>query len=246
MEAERLYRQRIYNAYVNARGERLAPDSLAGLRSRGHYLTGFIKRFFPAARESRVLDLGCGHGALLHFAGQLGYRHLRGVDGSPEQVAAAKALGIPCVELGDLFQTLAAQADDSLDVVVAFDVLEHLDRDEGMAFADEVLRVLRPGGRWLIHVPNGESPCVGRILYSDLTHEMAFTRISIAQMLYTCGFSQVHSFEDRPVVHGLLSVARGIGWRLIRIFWLLYIAAETGSRDRRAIFTQNLIAVAYK
>jgi SAM-dependent methyltransferase len=66
----------------------------------------------------------------------------------------------------------------SLDAVIAFDVLEHFGRDELIPLVDAVHRVLRPGGRWIIHVPNGESPFFGSIRYGDLTHELAFTRQS--------------------------------------------------------------------
>jgi len=96
-----------------------------------------------------VLDLGCGHGALIYFARRAGYTNTRGVDGSPEQVAAARRLGIEGVEEGDLLATLASQADGSLDVVVAFDVIEHFTRDELLGFVDQVQRVLRPGGAGL-------------------------------------------------------------------------------------------------
>jgi hypothetical protein len=56
----------------------------------------------------------------------------------------------------------------------------------------------------------------------------------------------VDCFEDTPVVHGVKSAIRALLWRLIRWFWLAYIAIETGGTDRRAIFTQNFLAVAVK
>jgi SAM-dependent methyltransferase len=45
-------------------------------------------------------------------------------------------------------------ADDRFDCVVAIDVLEHLDNDK--SFLAELRRVLRPGGRAVITVPNGD------------------------------------------------------------------------------------------
>ncbi len=88
------YRTRIYNHYVQARDRPLAPTSLDGLRPRAPLLRRLVQRHFPADKNAAVLDLGCGHGTLLHFARQLGYRNALGVDGSPEQVAAARHLGI--------------------------------------------------------------------------------------------------------------------------------------------------------
>ena len=101
------YRRRIYAAYVTGRQQPLAPETVSGLRPRLPYLRRLVRRHFPADREARILDLGCGHGALLHMLRVAGYRNATGVDSSPEQVAAAQRLGIEGVSRGDLVQTLA-------------------------------------------------------------------------------------------------------------------------------------------
>lgn len=240
------YRTRIYTHYVKARERTLAPETLAGLAPRSHALRQLIRRHFPADKNAAVLDLGCGHGALLLFAREAGYTNLRGVDGSPQQVAAARRLGVEGVAEGDLRDTLAAQTDASLDVVIAFDVIEHFSRDELLPFVDEVHRVLKPGGRWIIHVPNGESPFFGSIRYGDLTHEMAFTRTSLSQLLLSSGFGEMRCFEDAPVVDGAKSALRWLLWKGFRGVLRLYIAAETGDASSAHIFSQNLLAVARK
>ena len=240
------YRTRIYTHYVQARTQALAPETLAGLAPRAPSLRRLVREHFPADRHAAVLDLGCGHGALLHFAREAGYTNLRGVDGSPQQVAAARRLGIEGVAEGDLRDTLAALADASLDVVVAFDVIEHFTRDELLPFVDQVHRVLKPGGRWIIHVPNGESPFGSRMRYWDLTHELAFTRTSLGQLLLSSGFADVRCFEDAPVVHGAKSALRWLLWKGFRGVLRLYIAAETGDAGGAHIFSQNLLAVAVK
>lgn len=238
------YRTRIYNHYVQARDRPLAPMTLAGLQPRAPSLRRLVQQHFPAGKDVAVLDLGCGHGALIHFARQLGYRNVRGVDGSPEQVAAAQHLGIEGVAEGDLNAMLLAQPDASLDVVVAFDVIEHFTRDELLPFVDQVHRVLKPGGRWIIHAPNGESPFGSRMRYWDLTHELAFTRSSLSQLLLSSGFSDVRCFEDKPVVHGAKSAMRWALWQGFRGLLRLYLAAETGDASGAHIFSQNLLAVA--
>lgn len=43
-------------------------------------------------------------------------------------------------------------ADDSFDCVVSFQVIEHIKRDR--AFIEEVRRVLKPGGRFIVSTPN--------------------------------------------------------------------------------------------
>ena len=238
------YRRRIYAAYVTGREQPLAPETVGGLRPRLPYFRALVRRHFPADRNARILELGCGHGALLHVLQMAGYRNATGVDGSPEQVGAARRLGIDGVAEGDLVQTLAGTPDASLDVVVAFDVIEHFSKEELIPIVDAVHRVLRPGGIWIIHVPNCEGPFGAYSRHSDFTHELAFSRFSLSQLLRTSGFAPVACYEDRPVPHGLISAVRALGWMMIRTALLAYVAVETGSWDRGAVFSQNMLAVA--
>jgi SAM-dependent methyltransferase len=240
------YRIRIYQHYVHARQQSLAPDTLEGLTPRVPFLNRIIREHFPRDRLAAIVDLGCGHGALVQLARQAGYRNIRGVDGSPEQVAEAKRLGIDEVIYGDLMDTLRSLGDASRDCIIAFDTIEHFTKAELIPYIDQVYRVLRSGGKWIIHTANGESPFAGRTRYGDFTHELAFTRTSIAQLLLTSGFSEVVSYEDVPVPHGMKSAVRWALWRLIRSLLRLYIAAETGDTGRDCIFSQNFLTVAVK
>lgn len=241
-----LYRDRIYNSYVSGRTKVLAPESIRGLAPRRHQLRRIVRQHFPPDRSARVLELGCGHGAMLYFAREAGYQNLRGVDGSPEQVAAADRLGIAGVELGEVLRTLADLPDGSQDCIVAFDVIEHFTRDELIGLVDEVYRALKAGGRWIVHTPNAESPFGARMRYWDLTHELAFTRTSLSHLLLVSGFSNVECFEDYPEPYTAIRLLRWAIWKLIRGGLRLYLAAETGDPSRDAIFSQNLLAVAVK
>lgn len=213
---------------------------------RAPYLQRLIRRHFPYDQLATIIDLGCGQGAIIHFARLAGYTNLRGVDGSGQQIEAAKRLGIEGIEHGDLLETLTTLPDVSQDCIVTFDVIEHFTKVELIIIVDEIRRVLKPGGRWIIHTPNGESPFAGRILFGDFTHELAFTRTSIAQLLYSSGFSNVQSYEDEPVPHGVMSLIRWTLWKCIRGLLRLYLAVETGDTGREAIFSQNFLTVALK
>jgi SAM-dependent methyltransferase len=243
---QNLYRQRIYASYSSARAAPLAPISIEGLKSRLPYLRRLVQKYFPTDHDAAILELGCGHGALLYVLQQMGYQKARGVDGSQEQVAAAMQLGIAGVMQGDIWDALSKTSDASEDVVVAFDLIEHFTKDELIVLIDEVHRVLKPGGTWIIHVPNAESPFGSRVRHGDFTHELAFTRTSLAQVTLSSGFSNCNCFEDKPVAHGLTSTLRAGLWTLMRSALLFYIAVETGDFDRRAIFSQNLTAVAVR
>jgi 2-polyprenyl-3-methyl-5-hydroxy-6-metoxy-1,4-benzoquinol methylase len=243
---ESTYRERIYRHYVNSRSEALAPASVEGLEPRLPYLKKLIRDHFPADRNAAIIDLGCGHGALMHVARAAGYRNIQGVDRSSEQVAAAKRLAIGGVHEGDLMEAISAMPSESCDVVVTFDVIEHFRKDEVIAFVDQVLRILRPEGCWIVHTVNGESPFAGRVRWGDFTHELAFTRESIRQLLVSSGFERVECYEDTPIPHGIKSLIRYLLWKSIRAVLRLWLAIETGEPGRNAIFSQNLLAVATK
>ncbi len=237
------YRRRIYDAYVRAGCVGVPLKVEEAFAQQRPYLDQVVRRHFPADRTTPVLDLGCGAGTLLAAAQAAGYARLMGVDVSPEQVARARELGIE-VRPGDLLETLRDLPEASQGVVTAFDVLEHFTKDEIVPFVDGVYRVLRPGGRWILHLPNGASPFGGAIRYGDFTHELAFTPKSLRQLLVSSGFSDIQCFEDRPVVHGVKSAARRVVWTGIRTLLRLYLAAETGDLGRNAVLSQNLLAVA--
>src|SRR5436190_570685 len=81
-EAEE-YRARFYRSY---RTDQVALDISAERARRGPYLRAIIRRYFPANREAKILDIGCGAALLLYFLREVGYLRLWGIDTSPEQV----------------------------------------------------------------------------------------------------------------------------------------------------------------
>lgn len=97
--------------------------------------------------EPEILDLGCGTGTMLGHLRQFGT--VRGFDADERAVAFCRARGEERVE--QLESDGLPLPDDSLDLVTALDVLEHIEDDRG-ALA-EIARVLRPGGTLLATVP---------------------------------------------------------------------------------------------
>ena len=241
------YRERIYAHYLDAARPAAAarrPEQLP--RGRVDFLRHVVGRHFPPSREAAIIDLGCGDGALVHFARAAGYMGCTGVDAAPAQIAEARRLGVEGVGEGDAMETLRALGDGSQDAIVAFDVIEHFTKDEVLAFADQVRRVLKPGGRWIIHTVNGESPFAGRVRHGDFTHELAFTRASLAQVLAACGFSQTQCFEDAPIPRRPAAALRWVLWQAARLAMMVALVAESGADGTNAILSQNLLCVATK
>ena len=239
------YRAGIFNSYEHAIGGSY-PKSISDLTPRKYHLLNLVRRYFPADKSASILEIGCGHGALIHFARELGYSNMVGIDASRGQVDCARTLGISGVNEGDAMKVLKKLGDESVDSVVALDVLEHCTKEEAWILAAEIERVLAKGGKWIIHTVNAESPFGMAVRYGDFSHESAYTSGSINQLCRANGFSKVVCEEDKIAVHGLVSAIRRIGWFTLRLFFRLLTAIENGDSGKSRIFTRNLLAVATK
>lgn len=94
-----------------------------------------------------ALDVGSAGGHNTQVMGDLGWRAMA-IDASGMATRIGRSHGITVVQ-GDGTQLPFAAG--SLDLVVAYDVLEHINDDAGMV--REVQRVLRPAGTFLVAVP---------------------------------------------------------------------------------------------
>jgi cyclopropane fatty-acyl-phospholipid synthase-like methyltransferase len=241
------YRSRIYDQYQSSGQKSASPQSIIGLEPRAAMFRNIIRQHFTENIGASILDLGCGHGAFIHFLKEAGYYNIIGVDVSPEQVKKAQMLGIPEVIQEDIKKYMEDNVEpESQDYIISFDIIEHFDKNELIDFIDQVFRALRPGGKWIIHTPNGTSPFFGNIFFGDYTHEQAFTVSSISQVLYASGYSKVTTYEEKPVPHGFNSSLRLFLWKVIKIFLRFYFLVETGHGGRDLIFSQNFLTVAEK
>jgi SAM-dependent methyltransferase len=100
----------------------------------------------------RVLDAGCGTGRNLAEFGSLGSAH--GVDPSPEAIEFCRRRGLGAVSEAGL-EALPFD-DGAFDLILATDVLEHIERDDlaaaelrRVAARDALLLVTVPAYRWL-------------------------------------------------------------------------------------------------
>jgi len=138
-----------------------------------------------AGQPTRLLDVGSADGPSvswlrgpMHVAVDVDIRGLRPSDG-----VCASALSLPF-------------ADDSFDLVSAFDVIEHCDPDD--AVLAEFYRVLQPGGRLLISVPAYEWAWTDHDVRAG--HHRRYTRGRLVRAVTDAGYSV------RRVSHGFAGV----------------------------------------
>ncbi|RBY92386.1 bifunctional 3-demethylubiquinone 3-O-methyltransferase/2-octaprenyl-6-hydroxy phenol methylase [Blastococcus sp. TBT05-19] len=98
----------------------------------------------PAAPGALLVDLACGGGLMAPHAARLGYRHV-GVDLGETGLRVARGHGVVPVRGSVLAVPLV---DGCADVVVAGEVLEHVEDD--VAVLAECARLLKPGGTLVV------------------------------------------------------------------------------------------------
>jgi len=100
-----------------------------------------------SGRRPRLLDLGCGTGLFLTDQGRDMIAF--GLDFSAEALEFTRTRGVSGLVCAD--SQLMPFVSESFDIVTAFDLIEHVERDD--ALIAEAYRVLRPGGVLLMAVP---------------------------------------------------------------------------------------------
>ncbi|RME43318.1 MAG: class I SAM-dependent methyltransferase [Chloroflexi bacterium] len=99
----------------------------------------------------RALEIGCGDGWMLDALRRMGWV-VAGTERSQRSAASPRRLGLDVLVEGMAGGAFAAR---SFDLVILWHVLEHLHDPLGTLI--EVNRIVRPGGRLIVAVPNIES-----------------------------------------------------------------------------------------
>ena len=169
--------------YYRANEERLIGEHLAPLQGARVLKTDL----WDEARNTRILGWVGGRGARIF-----------GIDISPPVVARARR------EIGAGLRSAVADvrhlpfADGSFDAVYSMGTVEHFaETDHALA---EIRRVLKPGGRAIIGVPNRHDPFLRPLLVTCLDAfgwygyglEKSYSRRTFRGMLERAGFEVVH------------------------------------------------------
>jgi len=180
-------------------------------------VAGILHELMPS--HARVLDIGCGTGAVTLVANSGKNNDVWGIEPDPERAALAGTRGIK-VTCGTLDRAFMADQ-PPFDVVMLSDVLEHV------AAPAELLGLaagaLQPGGLILLSVPNVAHWTMrlhllrGRFDYTetgirDATHLRWFTETTVRALVRECGLDVLcvrqTAGNDLPEYHHL-------PWRLL-------------------------------
>jgi SAM-dependent methyltransferase len=152
----------------------------------------------PYVEGGSLLEVGCGSGRYLDLMRALGWKRVVGVDFSAKAVEQAKGtlgLEVYCGELKDV-----VLEPNSFDAVSLSHTLEHV--PDPIAFLRDIYRVMKPGARLAIIVPNVES--FSSRVYRDYwlaleppRHLVNFNRRGLSMALERAGLS-IETLKTTP------------------------------------------------
>lgn len=209
------------------------PDDALTKRRFVEYTTRFIEPLFPKNTHIRIGDIGCGYGLFLDACKRSGYANVEGVEQIGAYVTYAKQqLGISTIENRDLFSYLESKKDGYFDVITAFNIIEHVQKDRVPSLLKLVQKKLKPSGMFIMEVPNADSPLGVHTYFSDLTHEFAFSRKLAVTLLKQAGFADIQVMYQPMRRNILIQIAQKM-------------LAKVVGFDHQAMFSGNIILVGY-
>lgn len=156
-------------------GERMIPERHKGKNLYGAHMARYAAGM-PVIKDQIVLDIACGTG----YGAKLMSKEAKkvfGVDVDGKTVEYAKenysAVNIT-YKVGSA--TDIPLADRTVDVVVSYETIEHLDDYD--KFLSEIKRVLKPGGRLLISTPNEDE-----YLHENEFHLHEFRYVQLGKLI---------------------------------------------------------------
>lgn len=210
----------------------------------------WVLRSLGDVKGKKVLDIGCGDGALTYRVIKKG-ADVIGIDNSKEGIGLAKEIFEKKKTSAKFILTSAYQIpidDNSIDCVVCSDVIEHLAEPEKML--SEIQRVLRTQGKLVLTTPYrfGEIPW-------DKNHVKEYYPGELKSLLSQY-FSNIEIIETHPALWFFLYTYKS-RWTTHRpLFrWLINILAlyfrfnpflKNDSQRRRFEYFTQIIVVAHK
>lgn len=195
------YRSKLFSSYSATHVSHLDADDESKLAFFREYArVNYLQHLGNLdGNSAEILEIACNKGYLLAALHSFEFKKLFGVDLSPVDVEKAKQI-VPSAQISnaDAFDYLDENV-EKFDVIILKAVLEHIQKDRVLSLLDRIKSSLKPAGLVIIDVPNMDWLLAQHERYMDFTHEVGFTRESLAQVMRQV-FSSVHVEKGKPVM----------------------------------------------
>ena len=213
-------------------------------------ISNSLLKVLPTAKDSKILDIGCGLGNLLISLKKCGYNNVKGIDISTEAIEFCKGLELNVEIIVDLVN-YSLNCKEKYDFIIISHVLEHIKKE---LIIDTLIHIreylLSDEGSLCIMVPNAQSNTGCYWAYEDFTHTTLFTSGSLSYVLKAAGFTKF-TFLDPHGLEDLSSIPRLLKYFLLKLyitrnnFWNR-VTSSSYHRPSPQIFTYELRVLAKK
>jgi 2-polyprenyl-3-methyl-5-hydroxy-6-metoxy-1,4-benzoquinol methylase len=191
------------------------PSIAGALLGRVFMKTPPMRRQIEWVPGGHVLDVGCGNGEILDQYRALGWR-TSGIEPGPESAELARSKGHSIITG---FVEEAGLPAESFNAITLWDALEHIPNPE--VVLREIFRLLVPGGRVYIHVPNYGSQYARLwqdrwFMFTAPLHYFHYSAATLSALLARNGFSKISTSTGLGEVGWRQSVLSGAPKNAIR------------------------------
>jgi len=209
-----------------------------------YYQNELSKAGVSSLKNLNCLEIGFGNAQFASWAIDNGIRYV-GTEMNADLLRLAHDKSIIAfaadIEISKIIEP------NSLDLIIAFDVIEHLEIQEILNLLDSSRCCLKDGGYFIARFPSGDSPFSRAIQYGDMTHKSVIGSSMIRQMCVHSGLQikQVRS----PVLPlfglGIFKFIRRLPIHLLRGL-LSRIINLTYNDNNPRVITANMLIVLQK
>jgi len=144
-------------------------------------------------KAKNVLEIGYGNGSFLSWCKEKGL-NVHGIEQDKELITRAKKLNYK------VYKSMSQIKDVKFDLIVLFDVLEHIEQTKIDSVFKSLKKILAKNGKIFIRVPNGSSPFGLAYQHGDVTHVTTINGTKIAYWSRFNGLKVIYSGADTKVL----------------------------------------------
>ncbi|MFH1478575.1 MAG: class I SAM-dependent methyltransferase [Candidatus Omnitrophota bacterium] len=200
---------------------------------------------WPANKNAKILEIGCGAGQFLHYLKLKGYCNLEGVDIGEAQIDFLKKMDIKGCLISSISEFLSGKK-EQYDIIVMNHVIEHLLKSELLPSLRTIYYSLKNKGVFIYATPN--TACISGLFqrYIDFTHEVGFTERSAYEVMRIAGFRDIMVRGDR--IRLKFRPKRILWWMLNKLWYKLlgFIYYIERGTDRPRVLSRELIVIGKK
>lgn len=154
-----------------------------------YFSAEFKRSGIVSCQGLRIFEIGFGNGNFAGYVQSMGGEYF-GSEVNGNLIKRAKDFGLDVFE-GGIEQALLSDKFGTVDIVVAFDVLEHMEVADIRSFLLNAAKLLRPDGIIIARVPSGDSPFGRANFHGDITHFTALGSSAVRQLAAQTGFEVI-------------------------------------------------------